>query len=32
MGKIFLTSDTHFNHNKDFVYAARGFKTIEEMN
>lgn len=32
MNKTFFISDTHFNHNKPFVYAARGFKTIEEMN
>lgn len=32
MGKIYLTSDTHFCHNKDFCYEPRGFKTIEEMN
>jgi len=32
MGKIFVTSDTHFNHNKDFIYGARGFQTVDEMN
>lgn len=32
MSKIFLTSDTHFFHNKDFIYAARGFASVEEMN
>lgn len=32
MGKIYVTSDTHFNHNKDFIYAARGFSSVEEMN
>ena len=30
--KIWLTSDTHFNHNKDFIYAARGYGSVEEMN
>ena len=29
---IWVTSDSHFNHNKEFIYAARGFQTIEEMN
>ena len=29
---IYLSSDFHFQHNKDFVYEKRGFKTIEEMN
>ena len=32
MGKIFVTSDLHFNHNRDFIYAERGFSTVEEMN
>ena len=27
---IFFTSDTHFNHNKGFLYEPRGFKSIEE--
>jgi calcineurin-like phosphoesterase family protein len=25
-----ITSDTHFGHNKDFIYESRGFKNIEE--
>lgn len=29
---IWITSDWHFNHSKDFIYQARGFQTIEEMN
>lgn len=29
---IYVTSDLHLNHNRDFVYAARGYETIEEMN
>lgn len=29
---IYFTSDYHFNHNKDFIYKARGFNSIEEMN
>lgn len=29
---IWLTSDTHFGHNKDFVWKARGFDSVEEMN
>ena len=32
MDNIFVTSDTHFNHNKDFIYTARGYNTVEEMN
>lgn len=30
--KIFVTSDWHFSHNKDFIYEPRGFETVEEMN
>lgn len=29
---IWITSDFHFNHQKEFVYQARGFSSIEEMN
>lgn len=32
MANIFLTSDTHFNHNKDFILGPRGFDTVEQMN
>lgn len=32
MGEIFLTSDTHIWHNKEFIYADRGFENIEEHN
>lgn len=32
MDKIFICSDWHFCHNRDFVYKDRGFSTIEEMN
>lgn len=32
MGKIWLTSDLHFCHNKPFIYEPRGFSSIEEMN
>ena len=30
--KVWLTSDLHFGHNKDFVVSARGFSTVEAMN
>ena len=30
MGKIWLVSDTHFGHDKSFIYEPRGFKTIWE--
>lgn len=29
---MFFSSDFHFNHNKDFIYAARGFSSIEQHN
>lgn len=29
---IFVTSDLHFNHDKEFLYAPRGFFSAEEMN
>lgn len=29
---IFLTSDLHIGHDKEFIWKARGFKSIEEMN
>lgn len=30
--KIWVTSDWHFNHNKEFIWKARGFSSVEEMN
>jgi calcineurin-like phosphoesterase family protein len=32
MSKIFVCSDLHFNHDRSFVYSARGFNSVEEMN
>lgn len=32
MGNIYLTSDWHFNHDKDFIWKARGFESVQEMN
>jgi len=29
---IWLTSDLHLFHNRDFVYKNRGFENVEEMN
>lgn len=29
---VYITSDLHFNHNKPFIYEARGFSNIEDMN
>lgn len=32
MGNIWLTSDFHFCHNKEFLYAPRNFNGVWEMN
>lgn len=32
MGKIWVTSDLHFCHDREFVYHARGFNSVHEMN
>ena len=29
---IFLTSDLHFNHDREFVWKVRGFESVQEMN
>ena len=29
---IYFTSDLHFNHDVEFIWKARGFNSIEEMN
>ena len=30
--EIWLSSDTHFGHDKEFLYKPRGFSSIKEMN
>lgn len=30
MYRVWVTSDLHFNHNKEFLFEPRGFKSIEE--
>ena len=30
--KVFFTSDTHFNHAKNFIFEARGYKSVTEHN
>lgn len=30
--KTFFTSDLHFNHDREFVWGPRGFKSCKEMN
>ena len=29
---LYVTSDTHFNHNKEFIFSNRGYKNPIEMN
>lgn len=29
---IYLSSDYHFGHDREFIYKPRGFNSIEEMN
>ena len=30
--RIFVTSDTHFCHDNEFLWKARGFESIHDMN
>lgn len=30
--KIWLTSDWHFNHDREFIWKSRGFNSVQEMN
>ncbi len=29
---IWITADLHFCHNKEFIYGARGFTSVDQMN
>lgn len=29
---IYLTSDLHFGHDREFIWKVRGFSSIDEMN
>lgn len=29
--RLFVTSDTHFNHNKEFIYKQRGYDNPQQM-
>ena len=29
---IYFTSDLHLGHDQEFIWGARGFKSVEEMN
>lgn len=32
MSEIWLSSDYHFQHNREFIYKPRGFENVDEMN
>lgn len=32
MSKIWMTSDLHFGHDREFIWGPRGFKNVQEMN
>ncbi len=32
MPMIWVTSDLHFNHDREFIWKARGFNSVDEMN
>ena len=32
MEKIWVTSDLHFDHDKEFIWGPRGYASVEEMN
>ena len=32
MSKIWLTSDTHFGHDREFIWGPRGYKSVWENN
>lgn len=32
MSKIWITSDWHFNHDREFIWKARGCNSVQEMN
>lgn len=32
MDKLYFTSDLHFCHDREFIWAARGFESASEMN
>lgn len=32
MSNVWLTSDSHYSHQKNFIWQPRGFNSVEEMN
>lgn len=32
MGRIFLTSDPHIGHDREFIWKARGYESVSAMN
>lgn len=32
MGKIYVTSDLHFGHDREFIWKVRGYNSVDNMN
>lgn len=32
MSKIYVTSDLHFGHDREFIWKVRGYDSIDSMN
>ena len=32
MSNTYITSDLHFGHDREFIWGARGYKCVEDMN
>lgn len=32
VGNIWFSSDWHFNHDREFIWKARGFSSVQDMN
>ena len=30
--QIYVTSDLHFGHDREFIWKARGYNSVDEMN
>ena len=30
--QIYVTSDLHFGHDREFIWKARGYDSVDEMN
>lgn len=30
--ETFFIADTHFNHDREYIYKVRGFNSVQDMN